>query len=91
MTARDPLPLGLHPTMPADDYHAVPAMSAGGLKRMRQSPARFYGKQLDPNRPEAGEPTPAMKAGTLFHTALFEPDTLAQRYAIKPEGLSFAS
>ena len=91
MTARDQMPLGLHPTMPAEEYHAVPAMSAGGLKRMRQSPAHFYGKQLDPNRPEAGEPTPAMKAGTLFHTALFEPATLAARYAIKPEGLSLAS
>lgn len=91
MTARDDLPLGLHPTMPADEYHAVPAMSAGGLKRMRQSPAHFYGKQLDPNRPRDSEPTPAMRAGTLFHVALFEPDQIAARYAVKPEGLSFAS
>ncbi len=76
--------------MPADDYHAVPAMSAGGLKRMRQSPAHFYGVQLDPHRPPHGEPTPAMKAGTLFHCALFEPDQLAARYAVKPDGMSFA-
>lgn len=91
MTARDDLPLGLHPAMPAEQYHAVPAMSAGGLKRMRQSPAHFYGKQLDPNRPTDSEPTPAMRAGTLFHVALFEPDQIAARYAVKPEGLSFAS
>lgn len=82
---------GLYRDMPAEQYHAVPAMSAGGLKRMRQSPAHFYGMQLDPNRPPPGEPTPAMKAGTLFHCALFEPNALPERYAVKPEGLSLST
>ena len=44
---------GLYPDLPAADYHAVQAMSAGGLKRMRRSPAHFYGAQLDPLRPQA--------------------------------------
>lgn len=91
MNAPDSIPLGLHPTMPAERYHSIAAMSAGGLKRMRASPAHFYGAQLDPNRPRDGEPTPAMKAGTLFHVALFEPGELATRYAVKPEGLSLAT
>lgn len=91
MNAPDKHLLGLYPDMPANDYHAVPAMSAGGLKRMRQSPAHFYGKQLDPNRPTDSEPTPAMRAGTLFHVALFEPGELAARYVVKPDGMSFAS
>lgn len=91
MNAPERLPMGLHPTMPAEQYHSIAAMSAGGLKRMRQSPAHFYGQQLDPNRPPHGEPTPAMKAGTLFHVALFEPGEIASRYVIKPEGMSFAS
>jgi exodeoxyribonuclease VIII len=59
-------------------------MSAGGLKRMQKSPAHFYGMQLDPNRPEAGDPTLAMKNGTLVHCALFEPDALASRYVCVP-------
>lgn len=82
---------GLYPDLPAADYHAVQAMSAGGLKRMRRSPAHFYGAQLDPLRPQGGEPTPAMKAGTLFHTILFEPGTLTSRYVVKPAGLNLST
>lgn len=87
MTARDDIALGLHRDMPAEQYHAIPAMSAGGLKRMRQSPAHFYGLQLDPMRPQGGETTPTLAFGTLFHTALFEADALASRYVVKPAGL----
>lgn len=87
MSARDPIvpAPGLYLDMPAEQYHATPAMSAGGLRLMRQSPAHFFGKQLDPRRP-ASEPTPAMKAGTMFHVALFEPHALAERYVVRPEG-----
>lgn len=81
---------GLYPDMPAEEYHGIAAMSAGGLRRMRQSPAHFYGKQLDPNRPES-EPTPAMKAGTLFHTVLFEPGEIDSRYIVKPYGLNLST
>jgi hypothetical protein len=70
--------------MPAEVYHSIDAMSAGGLKRMAQSPAHFYGMQLDPNRPPAGEPTPALRGGTRFHCALFEPDELDARYIAAP-------
>jgi exodeoxyribonuclease VIII len=85
------LRLGLMRDMPAEDYHATQAMSAGGLKRMRQSPAHFYGIQLDPNRPESGEPTAAMANGNLVHCALFEPDQVDARYVVKPDGMSFSS
>lgn len=80
------IPLGLAPDMPAELYHSIMAMSAGGLKRMRQSPAHFFGLQLDPRRP-SGDPTPAMKNGTLVHCALFEPDEIEARYIVKPPGL----
>ncbi len=76
---------GLYRDLAAEHYHAVQAMSAGGLKRMRQSPAHFYGMQLDPRRP-VSEPTPAMRNGTLVHTCLFEPDAVPQRYVVKPDG-----
>lgn len=86
MTARDDLPLGLVKDMPAERYHSIAAMSAGGLKRMRTSPAHFYGLQLDPARPTS-EPTPAMRNGTLVHTALFEPEAVSARYVVKPAGM----
>lgn len=84
MNAPDPMPLGLILDMPAETYHSTHAMSAGGLKRMKQSPAHFYGLQLDPNRPPAGDPTPAMKNGTLVHCAIFEPAELLKRYVVEP-------
>lgn len=85
--ATHPQPLGLIQDMPAETYHGIAAMSAGGLRRMAVTPRHFFGLQLDPNRPPQGEPTPAMKAGTLFHCALFEPDTVGLRYVAKPAGL----
>jgi exodeoxyribonuclease VIII len=90
MNARTDMTLGLHPTMPAEKYHAIAAMSAGGLKRMRQSPAHFFGLQIDPARPPAN-PTPAMFAGTLAHCAMFEPKALAERYVVKPAGMKFTT
>jgi len=87
MNARSDHPLGLILDMPADEYHSTHAMSAGGLKRMRQSPAHFFGVQLDPNRPPPGEPSPALKNGTLVHCAIFEPDQLSSRYHVKPPGI----
>lgn len=86
MNARTDIPLGLVHDMPAEQYHAIQALSAGGLKRLAQTPAHFYGLQLDPNRPDS-EPTPAMRNGTLTHCALFEPEALAARYVAKPAGL----
>jgi hypothetical protein len=81
--------VGLNMDMPADTYHSIQAMSAGGLKRMAKSPAYFYGMQLDPNRPPPGEPSPALVNGTLVHCALFEPDQVSERYVIKPDGMTF--
>ena len=87
MSAPEQIPMGLVPDMPAEVYHSINAMSAGGLKRMRQSPAHFYGLQLDPNRPEPGEPTPALKNGTMVHCAIFEPASFHDRYVVRPDGL----
>jgi PDDEXK-like domain of unknown function (DUF3799) len=86
MNAPEPFTLGLHPHMPAENYHSTAAMSAGGLKQMRRSPAHYFGAYLDPQRPPQEE-TPAMKNGTLVHCALFEPDELAKRYAARPPDL----
>jgi exodeoxyribonuclease VIII len=87
MNAPQNFALGLLRDMPAEQYHAIHALSAGGLKRLRQSPAHFFGLQLDQNRPEPGEPSPAMKNGTLVHCALFEPDQVAARYVVRPADL----
>ena len=78
--------MGLVRDMPAEQYHAIQALSAGGLKRLRQSPLHFWAAQLDPERAPS-EPMPAMLAGTLAHTALLEPDEFARRYHVRPPGI----
>lgn len=88
MNARTDAPplLGLLPDMPAHAYHATRALSASGLKLLRQSPAHYYGETLDPMRPQKAT-TPALANGTLVHCATFEPDQVAARYLVKPAGL----
>lgn len=86
MNARTDIPLGVIDDMPAAEYHTIMALSAGGLKRIKQSPLHFWGAQIDPDR-EHGEPTPAMRAGTLAHCAILEPHALAERYLIRPSGI----
>jgi hypothetical protein len=87
MNARTQLPApGLVYGMVNADYHAVPALGASGLKLLARSPAHYFGVMLDPARPQS-EPSPAMRAGTLAHCAILEPDELAARYVVKPEGV----
>lgn len=76
------------PNMQSADYHALQALSASGLRHLRRSPAHYYAAILDPERP-AQEPTPAMRAGTMAHCALFEPEALAERYIVRPDGVDF--
>lgn len=75
--------LGLHAKMPSDEYHAIQAMNASGLRLMAKSPAHYYGSMLDPHRPPESQ-TAATRNGTLFHCALFEPDSVSDRYVTAP-------
>jgi hypothetical protein len=86
VNARTDLPIGLVYGMPNDDYHATDALGSSGLKLLRRSPAHYFGQTLDPQRP-VREATPAMKAGTLAHCAILEPDKVAERYIVRPDGL----
>jgi hypothetical protein len=79
MNARTDLPLGVVHGMPLDEYLAVDALSASGLKLLARSPWHFK------HRIET-DPTPAMLRGTLAHCAVLEPDAMAARYVVVPEG-----
>lgn len=71
--------------MPAADYHASPAVSNSMLSAMADSPFHCWSKFLDPKRP-AFAGTPAMKAGTLLHSLVLEPETMS-RYAVRPDDM----
>lgn len=64
--------------MPADEYHAHPAVSKSVLDKIARSPlhCRAY---LDGER---AEPTASMEFGTAFHTAVLEPQRYAEYYTV---------
>lgn len=66
--------------MPAEQYHAVEAMSASGAKKMLRSPQHYKLMRDTPS-----EPTAAMQFGTAVHSGVLEPDTFAEAVAIAPE------
>ena len=76
--------------MAAEAYHASVGLSNSQLSDLAKSPAHFYALHLEPTRPER-KPTAAMSAGTLLHCAVLEPAALAQRYIVKPHGMSLST
>lgn len=60
------------------EYHASDGLSSSELKALLRSPEHFqaYG--------ETDEQTPAMRFGSLFHTATLEPEAMTERYVIEP-------
>ena len=71
-------PTGLVLDMPFEQYHAVEAVSASGLRVFARSPWHYRNRvSITPTRP--------MLRGTLAHCALLEPEALAQRYVVTPQ------
>lgn len=64
------------------EYHASSAISKSGLDLIRKAPALFKWRRENPQ-----EPTPAMRLGTLTHSAVLEPDSFANSVVARPEGI----
>ena len=79
-------PLGLVAGLSNDAHHADPAIGSSGLKLLKRSPLHYWAQYLDPTR-DRPDPTAAMKLGTAFHCALFEPLEYGKRYTFLPDGL----
>ena len=77
---RPPFVPGVFDDMPAAVYHAIEAMSSGGVKKMLRSPAHYRLMRDTPN-----EPTAAMQFGTAVHEGVLEPDTFANRILRAPD------
>lgn len=75
---------GLRFDLSNEAYHAGPGISKSSLDAVAKSPAHYFARYLDENRPER-EPTAAMIAGTLAHCAVLEPEEFANRYAVGPD------
>lgn len=61
--------------MPAEQYHATPAIGHSSLVKLMRSPAHY---RTYKDRPH--EPTPTMAFGTALHTAVLEPELFSDIY-----------
>lgn len=72
-------PMGLVLDMPAEQYRAVDALSSSGLKLLARSAWHYKNRvPITPTKP--------MLRGTLAHCAALEPQAMAERYVIVPDG-----
>lgn len=75
----EPNTAGVFWDLPAEVYHKAPGISQSGLKHFERSPAHYRDAMDNPK-----EPTPAMRFGTLCHTAILEPELL-NNLVIEPD------
>jgi len=66
--------------MPAEQYHASPAISKSGLDQFRRSPMHYKWSREN-QRPDADH----FRVGRAFHTLILEPEKAAEYVAIAPE------
>jgi len=71
-----PVEPGIHFGIPFETYLTWPAVSNSSLSLLKRSPAHC--------KAGFGEPTEAMKIGSLAHCALLEPLQLVKRYVVMP-------
>jgi len=72
---------GIHLHMPEQEYHAHPALSSTGARRLLESPAKFRHAQTHPEKPKA-----AFDLGTAVHTKVLGTGDAAIAYP--PEHLT---
>lgn len=70
----------------AAEYHRDPAWGSSSLKAMRKGPpARVMWERENPHTSDA------MALGTALHCMVLTPAIFSQDYAVKPDGMSFAT
>lgn len=70
----------------AEEYHADSEyVSHSALEEFRDSIPRYAGIHIHRTIPRAAA-TPAMVQGTVTHAFILEPDTIHDRFLVKPEG-----
>ncbi len=77
---------GIYFGMSDADYHAIPRLSASGIKNILVSLPYFWAKSwMNPHRKHNDDDTPARILGRAYHAAIFEPETLAGRFVPEPD------
>lgn len=76
---------GIYFGMSNAEYHASEGISKSGLDLVSRSPAHYYAKYLDPNRPAAAEQTASQLDGEIAHCAILEPEEFDKRFVVGPD------
>lgn len=74
---------GIYYDLPAEEYHADPALSSSGLKKLLQNPMEYWSTSpLNPDREPVD--TVAMKNGRASHCLLLEPHNFNKDFIVLP-------
>lgn len=73
---------GLYPDLPAEDYHADPALSSSGARKIIQTCPALYWHE----RQHGQAVTKALSVGSAAHEWLLEGDGWPRRHHVLPEG-----
>lgn len=74
---------GVH-SITNEQYHSSEGISRSALWKLKCSPLHYWHHYLNPESVKE-EPTLDLVLGNLVHTMVLEPETLTERYAVKPE------
>jgi hypothetical protein len=73
---------GIHADIPNEEYHNGPGISSSGIKKLLDCPRKFHWEYILGNREPASD---AMELGTLFHTAVLEPDKFKDSFLVNDD------
>lgn len=86
----DTTPDGVYFNLPEAEYHALPRLSASGIKNILTSLPTFWAKSwMNPDKADDDEDTKAQILGRAYHCAIFEAGDLHNRYVGEPDWSSF--
>lgn len=78
-------------TQTNEEYHAAAGVSRSALKWISapKTPAHFKAKFIDKLIPD--EESPALRMGSIVHRCILEPDTMADAFHLRPDGMKFTT
>lgn len=81
---------GIYFNLPEPEYHALPRLSASGIKEILTSLPTYWARSsMNPDREQADNDSLARQLGRAYHTAIFEPDQLDARFVCEPDPEDF--